>query len=155
MTRNVHRWRDQREAARNNPDPAIGEIAPHRYTYHANTDFRWDGRNYTEWKKAVPYQPGEIVYFYRDGEEKRALIVDIFYDRQNRERTGDLREKYRVRYETKKGNWSNNWLDVHPGDVQRGYQAAGLADADLNRWHPLPVYPNRNETPTHTQLPGR
>lgn len=101
-------------------------VAPHRYT--------WDGANnvdgdpsampYREWRKAQPYQPGDVVWIDRDGKAVRAYISDVFveYDRY-----GDRRAKYRVHPETAKGTWSKLWHYTFPGYIQRGYLRAGLA----------------------------
>lgn len=108
-------------------------VAPHRY--------KWDGVEvngakvtdlapvtYDDWKKTVPYGPGEVVFVdfarLRDGRIRKARILSVFPER---DRFGDRRELYMCQLETERGVWSKDISKVWPGMVQRGYKAAGLA----------------------------
>jgi len=113
--------------------PEAAEVAPHRYLYNHEGDemdfrFKWAELGYKEWRAAVPYKAGEVIYFQSNGEATKALILDVgSYRPEAGIYAGDKVETYRIAYATKTGKWSKNWLRIYPGDVQRGYKLAGLA----------------------------
>jgi hypothetical protein len=120
--------------------PADAPMAPHRYQYEVT--LRPDGQpakdldlcdTFAERKANYPYVTGEFVWIDRNGEAVRAHILHVAY---NFNYPGERREYYTVQHETKTGEWSKNWIRVYPGDIQRGYQRAGLA-SDVDRWAPL------------------
>ncbi len=105
------------------------EVAPHRYTWDrvAPEDDLADpqgGARIREWRAALPYQVGDTIWVGRNGKAMRARILHILVDR---DRYGDRRPIYQCQTETQKGVWSKVWQRFYPGDVQRGYLAAGLA----------------------------
>lgn len=107
------------------------EPAPHRYLWSgavgANGQPLGDiaaAPNYADARACIPYSEGEVVYIARGGKAVRALIYRVLIERN---RYGERRELYRVQVETRVGLFSKLWEDAHPGFVQRGYQAAGLA----------------------------
>ena len=100
------------------------EVAPHRYLWTAECDYR-DADTYREFIKGVPYQPGEVVYIDHNGSATKAMIVRVFGER---DRYGDRREKFAVSLANKKGDrFAKHWFYTWPGFIQRGYQLAGLA----------------------------
>ena len=107
------------------PPVASFEVAPHRYRYDAPFDPETPlPLTWKEVKAASPYKPGEVVYVvYGDG-FARAYIHALSCAHDD---LGFLREAYEVRRETKAGEWAKRVYTVHPGQVQRGYQRAGLA----------------------------
>jgi hypothetical protein len=120
--------------------PEFSPMAPHRYQY--STTLRPDGQpakdldlcdTFAEKKANYPYVTGEFVWIDRNGEAVKAYILHVGYELN---RFGERREYYTVQHETKSGAWSKNWIRVHPGHVQRGYQRAGLAP-DVDRWAPV------------------
>ena len=102
-------------------------VAPHRYT--------WDGTGvdldsfgpdqYREMCAAVAYQPGDVVCLERYGVPLKALVLNFWVRRSDWD--GSRKVTYRVAVETAKGAWSKQWEMTHPGFIQRGYLAAGLA----------------------------
>ncbi len=96
-------------------------VAPHRYRADV---YKPDPKSYDEWKKQIPYKPGEVVYMDDFGKPVKAKIIYVFRDH---DRFGFPREKYRVQKATQKGLWSKNWIYIYPGFIQRGYKLAGLA----------------------------
>lgn len=103
-------------------------VAPHRYTWDregaeealadpANARIR-------DWKAALPYQMGDVLWVERNGKPVRARILYIVVDY---DRYGDRRPAYQCQTETAKGAWSKVWQRFYPGHVQRGYLLAGLA----------------------------
>lgn len=109
-------------------------VAPHRYLYTGmNDDWRYSD-DYKTFMAGIPYREGEVVYiegYASDGPGKpakqaplKARVIGLFYEL---DRYGDRREKYRIQRETKKGTWSLLWEYTFPGQIQRGYQQAGLA----------------------------
>lgn len=115
MGRMVKDWTDARVAD--------FEVAPHRYTWTGFVDPP-DGCTIAEWKAALPYKPGEVVYVDIDGQPVKALIYLILSDRNV---WGERRALYRVQLETKTGAWSKMWINAWASQIQRGYQRAGLA----------------------------
>jgi hypothetical protein len=114
-----HFMRDHRER------PVSGyTIAEHRYRFDAPTPdpmpITW-----VQVRNAAPYKVGDVVLFDAGpGGVKRALIAHVgcmktAYD--------DWRECYRVFRQTQLDRWSNGCRLLHPGQIQRGYQIAGLA----------------------------
>lgn len=99
-------------------------IAPHRYTWDDDRPDPALARDLKTWRALVPYKEGEAVYVDRGGKAVKALILDVFPDRDS---AGFRRERYRIVVETAKGLWSRSWEYAHPGAIQRGYQRAGLA----------------------------
>lgn len=103
-------------------------VEPNRYNDDFDDEFRWNHRlspRLRDWRAKVPYQPGHVIWCEeRKNVACKALVLDVFWDRENLERTGDRREKYRIAWATKSGNWSSLYTYVHPGYVQRGYQMA-------------------------------
>lgn len=128
MTRMVKDWSPERVEDT--------ELAPHRYRWDEDrepvaVEYRKGGdamqRALDERKAfmaAVPYKVGEVVMVERGQRFERARITHVFTERN---RHDELREKYRVQFATVKGLWSRVWFYVSPGEVQRGYQRAGLA----------------------------
>lgn len=103
------------------------QAAPHRYTWDGdlpNLDDFGPGQ-WQEMMAAVPYQPGDVVYVDRGGDAVKALIIDVWVRRSDWD--GRRRPTYRVVMATAKGTWSKLWEKTHPGFIQRGYVAAGLA----------------------------
>lgn len=108
------------------------EVAPHRYLWNR------DGIDLDSFKPeqtkemyaSVEYQPGDVVYVDRGGKPVKALVLDLFIRRA--EWDGCRKVKFRVAFETANGSWSKLWEYTHPGFIQRGYLAAGLAP-DLER----------------------
>lgn len=97
-------------------------VAPHRYKWTDTGDRPTTAR---ECRQAAPYKEGEVVYVdLGPGRVLRARVYAVFLDT---DRFGDWREAYRVQLETRHGTWSNQWVVVHPGHVQRGYKKMGLA----------------------------
>lgn len=106
------------------PVVSFFEVAPHRYLYDAKFDAEIDLTSMRAVRNAAPYKAGEVIFVvYGDGFAK-AYVHAVFCSRTY---YGDLREYYEVRRETKAGEWSKRTYQVHPGQVQRGYQRAGLA----------------------------
>lgn len=103
-------------------------VAPHRYLYNDFDDsYRWDHNQpggYRDFINAVPYKKGDVVWVKDGDKAKRARIMDIAAEF---DRYGDRREKFRVQFETAKGEWSKLWTYTYPGPIQRGYQMMGLA----------------------------
>lgn len=113
---------------------ASAEVAPHRYLWSGAIDAVGNvlpdpdaAPDFKAFKAAVPYQAGDVVYVDRGGVPVKARIIDFWWDRDLRERTGEKREMYRVQFETAAGMWSKLWERTHPGFIQRGYKLAGLA----------------------------
>lgn len=115
------------------PDPATLEVAPHRYLWTGMPDDDERGElamsrkpdALKRFKELVPYKAGEVVYVvYGDGFAKAYIsYMFIGYDH-----FGDKREYYRVHRLNRDGKaFSKKWYYVYPGQVQRGYQRAGLA----------------------------
>ncbi len=104
-------------------------VAPHRYTWSregaedALADPS-DGHKIRDWKAALPYQPGEVMWVERNGKPVRAKLLYVVVDY---DRSGDRRPAYQCQTETAKGVWSKVWQRFYPGHVQRGYLLAGLA----------------------------
>lgn len=119
MTRLVKDW---------TPDlVSAGVVAPHRYTWDRADEP--EGQSFEDWKKARPYNPGEIVFCergLRDGTVsfEKVRIVNVWRERSH---LGDMRERYRVQRATVEGLWSKSWEYRWPGHIQRGYKLAGLA----------------------------
>lgn len=109
------------------------EIAPHRYTDDHDSRYEWAKMDYKEWKAAIPYHGGDVVWceFWTPKGKiaKRAIILDTFVDGDARQRTGDRRPKYRIAYETAAGKWGKLFTFTFPGMIQRGYQIALAAAA--------------------------
>lgn len=124
---------------RNKPDfwrtpVADMPVAENRYTDDFDDEFRWNRQmcpTLRDWRKHVPYQVGDVIWCERWSNKERknvpckALVLDVFWDREYLERSGDRREKYRIAWATKDGKWSSLYAYVHPGYVQRGYNMAG------------------------------
>lgn len=118
MPRTIRDWKPER--ADDTPN------APHRY--------RWDDdrpapKTLGDARKMAPYKPGEVVLVERVLDDlsrcfERVRIVNIL-TRFNR--YGEPVEWYTAQRETVKGLWSKQWIRIHPGEIQRGYQRAGLA----------------------------
>lgn len=102
------------------------EVAPHRYLWTGGKGTESDpyADTYKEWLDSVPYKPGEVVYVDEWDGVKKARILYIFSDH---DRYGDRRERYRIQFATKKGEWSKLYTYTYPGPIQRGYQKMGLA----------------------------
>lgn len=117
MTRLVQNWTP--EAVDETP------VAPHRYTWgRKETEVFILGQG-REFKKSVPYQPGEVVWVDRgDDTPVKARILMLFAELDH---FGDYRAKFRVQFATAKGVWSKSWVYAWAGMIQRGYQLAGLA----------------------------
>ena len=116
-------------------------VAPHRYLWAgaigangAKVEDIGLARSYDEAKRCFSYEAGDVVYVESGGEAVKLLIITRLYS--HRDRFGDRAEAYRGVRETKKGLWSKQWEDVHPGFIQRGYQRAGLAP-DVDEHQPL------------------
>lgn len=121
--RNVKNWTPSR--VEDSP------VAEHRYLWSGTVDAAgrvlpdtgtvdtWD-----EFKPLIPYAVGEVVWVEHRGSPRRARILHVMIEWDS---FGSLREFYRVQLETKAGLWSRTWVNKWPGDVQRGYFAAGLA----------------------------
>lgn len=104
--------------------PSTYEVAPHRYLWDHDSNYRW-ADSYKEFMAGVPYKEGDVVYIQADGNARKAFIVSVWFER---DQFNDRREKYKVLVANKKGDaFSKQWEWTHPGFVQRGYQAAGLA----------------------------
>jgi hypothetical protein len=108
---------------------AESAVAPHVYTHDRDEP---DHTTYAEWKAAVGYEAGQVVWverFVTGGKiAVRARIVNVCVER---DRWGDRRAKFQVQYETKAGLWSKAWEYTWPGMVQRGYRIAlGLDEQD-------------------------
>lgn len=108
---------------------AEAEIAPHHYTYNGGLDEGY--RMADDWRTfmaGVPYKEGDVVYVERMGNgfyyAAKARIIGVHAER---DRYGDLREKFKVQFATAKGTWSKLFEYTYPGPIQRGYQCAGLA----------------------------
>lgn len=68
----------------------------------------------------MPYKKDHVVYMEYDGEVRKAIITDIFLDR---DQFDDRRPKYRIHLANKKGDtFAKNWLYTWPGFIQRGYK---------------------------------
>ena len=97
------------------------QVAPHRYTWDREVP---EPASLTEARKAAPYQAGDVVYVvYGDG-FRRAYVHQVFAGFDS---FGDRREIYWVLGENKNGTFSKRAHKAYPGQVQRGYQRAGLA----------------------------
>lgn len=107
------------------------EVAPHRYRFDGTIDAEGKpigdiafAESFDAAKACVPYKQGEVVYIERGGQAVRALIYVAFWSRDS---AGFRREFYNVQPETAAGTFSKLWERVYAGQVQRGYQRAGLA----------------------------
>lgn len=125
MGRTLKSWQTSPNA------PSTYEVAPHRYTIEGtDSSYRW-ANSYDAFMAGVPYKEGEVIYLLRNGVAAKAFILSVWYERDS---LGDRREKYKVVVERVTGDaFSKNWEWVHPGFVQRGYAAAGLAP-DVVAW---------------------
>lgn len=108
---------------------ADAQVAPHRYTYEGFDDGYRDAKDFREFLAGVPYSEGEVVfveYVENDGRKvaKRAKVAHVWFDRN---RYGERQELYRLQLETAKGVWAKVGTKAWAGQVQRGYQLAGLA----------------------------
>lgn len=114
------------------PPPGELPVAEHRYRWDRPYDPREDG-SLQEWRESVPYKAGEVVWVAVGAvTPKRAFITHVF---STRDRYGERRAQFRVRYETKAGTWSKQWNYTWPGPIQRGYALAGLApDVPQEEW---------------------
>lgn len=112
-------WRDWTPARAD-----LTEVAPHRYLWNGDRSDPALAPDYRTWKALVPYKPGEAVYVERGTRAIKALIIDLFPDRDP---MGFRREKYRIVTRTARGLWSRSWEYTYPGFIQRGYHRAGLA----------------------------
>lgn len=75
-----------------------------------------------EGRAANPYRVGDVVWS-KTG--RPALVVGVFVDRVNeRDPSSTLLPVVRVRPETAKGEWSETWVYMWPGDLDRGHAAA-------------------------------
>lgn len=103
------------------PPVATFTVAPHRYTWNREVP---EPTSLTEARKAAPYQAGDVVYVVHGDSFRRAYVHQVIgtFDRY-----GDRREAYWVLGENKDGTFSKRAHKVYPGQVQRGYQRAGLA----------------------------
>ena len=113
------------------PDPTTVEVAQHRYKWDEpmNEEYMKASEDRTvpirEFLKLAPYQKGEVVYVVYGDEFAKAYISGVYLDYDV---YGDRREKYRVHRLNADGkSFSKRWYYAHPGQVQRGYQRAGLA----------------------------
>lgn len=106
------------------------QVEPHRYTYADFDDGYRDAPDFREFLAGVPYKEGEVVYVEafdpKTGRKvaKRAKVADVWFDR---DRFGDRREMFRLQLETAKGIWAKVGTKAWAGQIQRGYQLAGLA----------------------------
>lgn len=114
--------------------PTVAElpVAPHRYHWNHNSD-RDDtpgALSFSDWKKLVEYQPGEVVYVAYADSYARAYIslLALGFDQY-----GDRRPTFRVHRETKAGTWSRLWYYTWPGFIQLGYLRAGFAPDCLGK----------------------
>ncbi len=103
------------------PPVEYHSVAPHRYLF-SGTDPRPEGHKAV--RNAAPYRPGDVVYVVCGDSFARAYVHRVCAEH---DAWGDYRECYDVRRETKAGAFSKKFYRVHPGQVQRGYQRAGLA----------------------------
>lgn len=100
------------------------EVAPHRYTWDANVDY-YNLPKLSEFLKAVPYQPGDVVYYNHDGEARKAYVHIVVWDY---DRCGFRIEKFKIMVANKDGKtFAKNWRYAYAGQIQRGYMLAGLA----------------------------
>jgi hypothetical protein len=97
------------------------EVAPHRYLFSGGPD-RPEG--FKAVRNAAPYQTGDVIYVVHGSGFARAYVHRVWAEPDS---LGDYRECYDVRRETKTGSFAKTFYRVHPGQVQRGYQRAGLA----------------------------
>lgn len=116
-------------------------VAPHRFLWSgavgpngASVGDLWAARSYDEAKACYSYVEGDVVYIESGYDAVKFRIIARLYS--YRDRHGDRAEVYRGVRETRKGLWSKQWEDVHPGFIQRGYQRAGLAP-DVDAFQPL------------------
>lgn len=110
---------------------ADATVAPHRYLWSGNLNHSGEPAkeiylcdNWKECKANFGYREGEVIYLARNGKPVKALIITTMITRNH---FGDRVEAYHVVVETKAGYWSKLWEEAHPGFIQRGYVAAGLA----------------------------
>jgi hypothetical protein len=99
-------------------------ISPHRYLWNMTVDYSIDLTSMKAVREAAPYKAGEVVLVVWGDSFAKAYIHRVWC---SRDAYGDLREAYEVRRETKKGEWAKRTYTVHPGQIQRGYQRAGMA----------------------------
>lgn len=75
-------------------------------------------------RESAPYKAGEVVLVAYGDSFAKAYIHKVWCSRDS---YGDLREAYKVRLETKKGEWAKRTYIAHPGQIQGGYYRAGMA----------------------------
>ena len=103
------------------PPVADHTVAPHRYLFSGGHDRPKSWRNVRD---AAPYQTGDVIYVVCGEGFALAYVHRVCAEPDG---CGDYRECYDVRRETASGQFAKRYYRVHPGQVQRGYQRAGLA----------------------------
>ncbi len=118
-------------AVRNWTEESVSDftVAEHRYTWDRDgaedaLKAPGEGHRIRDWRAALPYQVGDVIWVERNDKPVRAKIIDIVveYDRYD-----DRRPAYQCQTETARGIWSKVWSRFYPSSIQRGYLLAGLA----------------------------
>jgi antitoxin (DNA-binding transcriptional repressor) of toxin-antitoxin stability system len=110
---------------------ADATVAPHRMLWSGALNHSGEPAkdldacdDWRECKANFSYREGETIMITRSGAAVKALVIAAFIRRNH---FGDRCEAYKIVVETKSGYWSKLWEITHPGFIQRGYLAAGLA----------------------------